>query len=127
MMMMNCPVADVALTILTRGTLQIQIQFLRQRSNPTLEQTNMIFLQKIFFSILMHLDAILSQISCFSSTAALHCIEGMLIMMMMNCPVADVALMILPGGRETSHHQDSKHIPPIEGCLRLLELFTIIM
>ena len=25
----------------------------------------------------------------------------------MNCPVADVALMILPGGRETSHHQDS--------------------
>ena len=48
-------------------------------------------------------------------------------MMMMNCPVADVALMILPGGRETSHHQDSKHIPPIEGCLRLLELFTIIM
>jgi hypothetical protein len=48
-------------------------------------------------------------------------------MMMMNCPVADVALMILPGGRETSHHQDSWHIPPIEGCLRLLELFTIIM
>ena len=93
MMMMNCPVADVALTILTQGTLQIQIQFLRQRSNPTLEQTNMIFLQKIFFSILMHLDAILSQISCFSSTAALHCIEGMLIMMMMNCPVAVVALI----------------------------------
>ena len=51
-----------------------------------------------------------------------HCIEGMLIMMMMNCPVADVALMILPGGRETSHHQDSWHIPPIEGCLRSLEL-----
>ena len=63
-------------------------------------------------------DAILS---VFLLLTLRHCIEGMLITMMMNCPVADVALMILPGGRETSHHQVSKHIPPIEGCLRLLK------
>ena len=49
-----------------------------------------ILLQKWFLHILMHLDAILFQISCFSSTAALHCIEGMLIMMMIYCPFADV-------------------------------------
>ena len=59
-------------------------------------------------------DAILS---VFLLLPLRHCIEGMLITMMMNCPVADVALMILPGGRETSHHQDSWHIRPIEGCL----------
>ena len=45
-------------------------------------------------------DAILS---VFLLLTLRHCIEGMLITMMMNCPVADVALMILPGGRETSH------------------------
>ena len=68
-----------------------------------------------------HLDAILSEFP--ASRGRQHCIEGMLIMMMMNCPVADVALMILPGGRETSHHQDSWHIPPIEGCLHSVKAY----
>ena len=32
-------------SLATRGSMQVQIQFIRQRSNPTLEQTNMISAQ----------------------------------------------------------------------------------
>ena len=67
-----------------------------------------------------HLDAILSEFP--ASRGRQHCIEGMLIMMMMNCPVADVALMILPRGRETSHCTEPSRFLAYSANWRLLTL-----